>query len=275
MRGLALLAGLVLASCAPAPASEERSSGPTIVSLNPCSDAVLAEVTAPGQLLAISHYSHDPASSSMERATARRFRAVSGSIEEVLVLAPDIVVADQFLPPATRDALDRLGMRLVQMPIVTSTAEAKAQVAQLAALAGQPRKGAALNARIDAALAAAAPDANSPRPSALVWQSGGIVPGGDTLIADLLTRTGLRHFSSGRGMRQADYLPLETLLADPPDVILTAGNAHANEDRALSHPALASLTGTRRERFDRSLLWCGGPTIIRAANRLRHVRDSL
>ena len=76
-------------------------------------------------------------------------------------------------------------------------------------------------------------------------------------------------------MKQADVLPLEAMLADPPVVILTAGEPRANEDRLLAHPALAALKDTRRERFDPSLLWCGGPTIIRAAERLAAVRRSL
>ena len=73
------LAGAVLAlgGCSapaptPGPANSDRSS---IVSLNPCADAILAEVAAPGQLLAISHYSKDPRASSMEADDARRYRA--------------------------------------------------------------------------------------------------------------------------------------------------------------------------------------------------------
>jgi iron complex transport system substrate-binding protein len=76
-------------------------------------------------------------------------------------------------------------------------------------------------------------------------------------------------------MKQADFMPLEKMLADPPEVILAAGDSHAEEDRLLSHPALGSLNGTRRARLDPALLWCGGPTIIRAAQRLAQVRESL
>ena len=67
-------------------------------------------------------------------------------------------------------------------------------------------------------------------------------------------------------------MPLEAMLVDPPQVILAAGNVLGNEDRLLAHPALAALKGARRERLDPSLLWCGGPTIIRAAERLAEVR---
>ncbi|MCB2075346.1 MAG: ABC transporter substrate-binding protein [Novosphingobium sp.] len=274
MRVLALLVGLLAASCSQAPAEVEARQHPTIVSLNPCSDAILAEVADREQILAISHFSQDPSSSSMELDDARSYPAVSGSAEEVLALSPDLIVADEFVPAATRAAFADLGLRLVQLPIVSSVEQAKQQVLNLARLAGHPERGRALNARIDAALAQARPPLGDPV-AAIVWQSGGIVPGRKTLVADMLERTGFAHLSATRGMRQADVLPLEAMLADPPQVIFSAGDPRSNEDRMLSHPALEALDQTSRERFDRSLLWCGGPTIIRAAERLNAVRNSL
>jgi len=139
-----------------------------------------------------------------------------------------------------------------------------------------------LVARMQAALAKAAPRPGSVPVAAVVWQGGGIVPGEKTLIADLLRRTGFSNFSAGQGLRQADLLPLEAMLADPPKVILAAGSANADEDRLLRHPALEALTQTRRaltqtrrENFPPALLWCGGPTVIGAAERLAHVREGL
>jgi iron complex transport system substrate-binding protein len=275
MRGAVALLALALAACSPAPASEAPHQFPAIVSLNPCTDAILAEVADPSQILAISHYSHDAASSSMDLAIARRFAVTGGTVEEVLALRPDVVVSGNFMSPATVGAMNRLGLRLEQLPIAPTIAASEAQVRALARLAGHPERGEALIARIEAALATAAPPPGSAAIPAVVWQSGGIVPGGDTLITELLRRTGFASLSAARGFKQADVLPLEAMLADPPDVILTAGEPRANEDRLLAHPALAALKDTRRERFDPSLLWCGGPTIIRAAQRLAAVRRSL
>ena len=98
-----MLVGLLatlLAGCGGQDAGAPTNDRPTIVSLNPCTDAILAEVSSPGQLLAISHYSHDPAATSMDLTKAMQFRATGGTVEEVLSLDPDIVVAGSFLPPA-------------------------------------------------------------------------------------------------------------------------------------------------------------------------------
>jgi len=271
-----LLPCLILAACAPAPRGEAPRRHPTIVSLNPCADAVLAEVADPGQILAVSQFSHDPAASSMGVAAGRRFPAVSGSVEELAALRPDLVIGDQFVPnPSATAALDRLGLKVERYHIETDLADSEALVRKLARLAGHPARGEALIGRMRAAVAEAAPPPGAAPIPAVVWQSGGIVPGEGTLIADIMRRTGFANFSSARGLRQADLLPLEKMLADPPQVILAAGSPTAEADRLLRHPALAALRGTRREAFPSTLLWCGGPTVIKAAARLKEIRNDL
>jgi len=266
-----LAALTALAACTQQPAQRQKTHVfPTIVSLNPCADAILAEVTQPGQLLALSHYSADPRATSMDPATARQYRKTRGTLEEVIALHPDLVVDGTFVPPATASAYQRLGLRLETLGIAGTVEESRAQIRRLAALAGNPAKGEALIARIDTALAQTAPPPGTRAIPALVWEPGGIVPGDATLIAQLLRRTGFINFAAARGLGQADQLPLERVLADPPRVILAAG-----ETRALGHPALANLTGTTRMPLDPRLLYCAGPTIIPAAHRLAEVRRTL
>lgn len=279
VKGWGSLVALALAGCTAAPAREAAPPNaakalPTIVSLNPCTDAILAEVADPAQLLAISHYSQDPAGSSMDLATARQFRATGGSVEEVLALKPDLVVDGNFTPPATRAALERLGLKLEQVPIAATVPDSVAQVRHLAALAGHPERGEVLVRSIQGALAASKAPASAPVP-ALVWQGGGIVAGEGTLITALLAHTGFTNAAAARGLSQASHLPLEDMLAKPPRVILAAGNSHGEEDRLLSHPALAGLKGTTRAPLEPSLLWCGGPTIAKTLARLAEVRRTV
>ena len=265
---------LLLSACTYAP-TVAPAAHPTIVSLNPCADAILAEVTAPGQLLAISHYSHDPRGSSMPLARARRFPATGGTVEEIAALAPDLVVGDSFTAPATRNALRRLGIRFAALPIAPTIAASEAQTRFLADLAQRREAGERLVKRIDDSLRAAAPPAGWIPRSAIVWQGGGLVAGDETLIAELMDRAGLRSTAATRGLGQGAILPLEAMLADPPRVILAAGNPRAEQDRLLRHPVLAGLTQTARARLDPGLFYCGGPSIPRALARLTAVRDAL
>jgi hypothetical protein len=72
------LSGATMAS-APAPHH--------IVSFNPCTDAILAEVADPAQIAALSTWSSDPVQSSMDVRIARRFPATDGAWEEVVACA--------------------------------------------------------------------------------------------------------------------------------------------------------------------------------------------
>ena len=272
MRMIALL--MLLAGCAQ-PNAPAAVAHPRIVSLNLCADEILAEVAAPGQLLALSHYSHDPRISSMTRAQARLFRTTDGTVEEIVALAPDVVVGDRFTPPATRAALTRLGMRFAETPIASDVAGSVAQVRALARLAGRRAAGEALIARIERGLAAASPPSGFARRSVLVWQGGGLVAGDESLIAELLSRSGFRPAAATRGLGQGAILPLEAMIADPPQVVLTTGDARAEGDRALRHPALERLRGVSRAELDTRLLFCGGPTIPRTAARLAQIRREL
>lgn len=274
--GAGLLAACTAAAAPEVPAPHPSAARhPTIVSLNPCADAVLAEVTAPGQLRAISSYSHDPRASSMDPAIAQRFPAVGGTAEEVLALHPDVVVAGAFNPVASVRAFEALGLRVETVGSVNDLAAARAQVRQLARLAGEPGRGEALIARIDAALAAAAPPTGARPIPTLLWEPGGIVAGENTLVSDLMRRAGFASMAAARGLGQGQHLPLEALIADPPALLLASGDPRANEDRLLRHPALAAVPDMRRADFDPRLTFCGGPTIPRVLDRLRTVRHTV
>lgn len=260
---------LALAVAAPLLASAAPPRLPRIVSINPCIDAVLMQVADPAQIAGISHYSQDARATSIPLAQARRFHATSGTAEEVVALAPDVVITGPHVEPATIAALKRMHIALVQYPVPESVAESAAQVRAIATLAGHAGRGSMLAGRI---AAAAQPFRATPLP-ALIWQSGGLVPGAGTLSDDLLRRAGFRNMSATYGLKQWDVLPLEYLIANPPRVLLSVGAAEVGEDRLTSHPAVRRL-GQRITiaPYPVRLMNCGGPTIIAAMTRLKQVR---
>lgn len=267
--GAVLLAGLVpaTAACAPAvPAAEADTALPTIVSLNPCLDAILVAIAPPDQVLALSHYSRDPGSSSIPVRVAARYGVTGGTAEEVIAARPDLVLASIYLPQPTRSALERAGLRVATFGSPTSVAESIAQVREVARLAGRAAEGEALAARI-------APPSEPPGVpiDTLLWQPGEIVAGEATLIAELLREQGFSSAAARRGLGQADRVSLESVLADPPQVLLVAGDAAGQR-----HPLLgAPLKGTHIAPFDPSLIYCGGPTIARARARLKAIRAAV
>lgn len=262
----------VVAALFAAPAT---AAGPRVVSINPCVDAVLMQVADAGQIAGISHYSQDPRATSIPLGLARRFKVTSGTAEEVVALAPDVVIAGGHVAPSTILALKRLGVRLVQLTVPETIAENEAQIRTIAATVGHPARGTALIARIDAAVAAARPASGAPIP-ALIWQGGGLVPGGGTLADELLRDSGFHNLSVDYGLKKWDVLPLEYLIARPPRVLLSLGSGADDRDRMLHHPVLGSLAGRVAFRpYPGRLLQCGGPSIIDALGTLAAIRRGL
>lgn len=273
-RAFAILALSALAVVAPRDA-RASSPRPRVVSINPCVDAVLVRVAEPEQILAMSHYSHDPQATSIPLEVARRFKVTSATAEEVVALAPDVVMSGPHVSPATIFALERMHIRIEKFSVAESVAESEAQIQRIAAAVGAPERGRALIAAIQRAI----DDARSQRAdrfSAVIWQGGGMVPGKGTLADELLRRTGFRNLSEFYGLAKWDVLPLEYLIAHPPDVVLSVGTGNIERDRMLDHPAIQKL-GERVafRRYPFRLLSCGGPTIIEAVARLSEVRREM
>lgn len=266
-RGAALIALLALAACGGTPQARAPMAAPRLMSLNPCIDAILVQVADPAQIVSISHYSHDPAATSMPLALARRFPANAETAEEVVALRPDIVLLGPHVAPATQDRIRNMGVRIESAGVPATIEESRAQIMAIARAAGHEARGAALVARIDAALARAAPSAGAAPLPALIRQGGGLVPGQGTLADELLARTGFRNMSGTYGLAMWDILPLEPLIARPPALLLT--------DRARPDPGaalLARVPGLRIADFPDRLLQCAGPSLIEAAGRLARIR---
>ena len=295
---LILLLAVSLAGCA-APARVPASGGPQsggpssggIVSTNPCADAMLVEL-APDRLSAISFYSHDPAATSLPLDVARRFPATAGTAEEVIALRPALVVTSSFTPLATRAAYERAGLKTLLLDSPATIAASEAQIRMLAAAVNAPGRGEAMVARIEAALAAASPltlprrqpgsssgaPATLPRPSpekvkratTLLFISGALANGPGNLLDELMMRAGLANAGTGYGLAYTGPVALETIAANPPALILTPGPSRSAE---LRKKVLARMQApTRSAIFARSLVNCGGPTIVTAIMRLAELR---
>lgn len=269
----AAAAGLTAALAGPAQAS---AAPRRIVSLNPCLDVILFHVADRSQIAAISHYSRDLQGSSIGPA-ALGLPFTYESAEEVLALRPDLVLTSRHSAPATRAALKRLGVRTELFTVPDSIEESFAQIRQVAAAAGRHSRGEVLIRRIGAAVARAAPPPGAPPVKALLYQSRGFAAGPGTLMDEMMRRAGLVNAVTRYGLKRSGNVPLEMVIADPPDVLL-AGEARPGAptwaDRVLSHPALARAgTRMRRVTFPERLTYCGGPVILEAMPMLARARS--
>jgi iron complex transport system substrate-binding protein len=158
----------------------------------------------------------------------------------------------------------------------TTVEASEAQIMQVAVAVGAEERGRALNAEIDRALTLALPrpspgkKGQEEKPAALLFIAGNLVNGSGTLLDELLTRAGFRNAAADYGVTFTGSLPIETIAAHPPRVILTPG---PSRNAALRARVLAATgAGTSEAAFPRTLVNCGGPVIIPAITRLAAIR---
>lgn len=265
-----LIAGLTLA-----PSLAQAAAPRRIVSLVSCLDAILVEVADRSQIAALSRQASDPHGSTIA-AIARTLPSTRESAEEILTHRPDLVLASPYTPLPLRGALARLGLRVEVFRLPATISESLAQVRQVAAAAGHPARGEALVARIESALAAAAPPAQAKPVRAVIFQPNGFTTGPGNLMDAMMTHCGFENVAPSYGLKRSGNITLERLVADPPQVLLageTAPGAATWAERVVSHPALKSLTSRMsRATFPMRLFYCGGPVLIQTAQALASAR---
>ena len=256
-------------------AGADRRTPARIVSFNPCLDVILVRLADRRQIAALSHYSRDPDSSNIA-ALAETFPVTYGTAEEVMALHADLVLIDSFTPPATQQALRKLGVRTAPFGAPETVDQSLAQVLAVGEAIGRPDRSRILAQAMAAAIAAATPPAGARRLSALVFQSNGFASAPGTLMDEMMRRAGFDNAAARYGLVRSGHVPLERLIADPPQVLL-AGQAKPGAptwaDRVLTHPALTSIGGRmHRAVLPQRLINCGGPVLIETALVLARAR---
>lgn len=273
----ALLLPLALACISGVARGETQSTHPMrIVSLNMCVDAMLIELVSQDRIAALSHYARDPQRSTISH-IAQHLPITYETAEEVVALRPDLVLTSRHSAIATRNALRRVGIRFELFDVPSTIAGSIEQVRQVARLLGTEREGEAMIARIEQALnAARLPEGEEPLTGA-VYQPGGLSAGASTVVGELMQLTGLNNIAARYGVTTYRPLPLEVLVASPPDVLLvgeTSPGAPLILERIVRHRALRALESQMtQEVFPARLLYCAGPTMIPALETLVSARE--
>ncbi len=253
------------------PAPAQAAGLPRIASMNVCTDQLLVPLADPDQILGLSRFSRD-AWQSFVADEARRFPALSGGAEDILVLRPDIVVASLFDKRSTRELLRQNGLRLAEFAVPRNLDEVKDQIRRMGDLTGHPDRAAAEIARLGAAVAKARQTAVERRYRVLPLSRRGFVTGSDSLVSSLLDEIGLRNAAGDLGVGMGGFASLEAIVSLKPDFLLVseAGDRAEDEGRAfLLHPALERFyPPEKRIVIPERLTVCGGVMIADALDLL-------
>ena len=254
----------------------ERGQPQRIVSMNLCLDSVLVELVPHEHILALSQYSNDPWRSTIAE-IARTLPYTHETAEEIVALKPDLVIASRHSAIATRNALRRVGIRFELFEVPQTVEQSLEQIRHLAALLQRPDEAEALIGRIQQAIERARPLPNARVLTAAVYQPGGLSSGPTTVTGELMQIAGFDNVAGRYGVTTYGLLPLESLVSDPPDVLLvgdTTYGAPMHAERVVHHRALRALQfRMSRQPYPARLVYCSGPTIIDALDALVSARE--
>lgn len=239
-----LLGCFAVIACAASAAAEEPLAKPRrIVSLNLCTDELVLRLADRQAIASVTWLSQDPRNANMAE-VARTLPANHGLIEQVLSHKPDLVIAGAYTTRSTVALLKRVGAPVREFGVPRNIAEMRAQITEVAALLGEPVRGAALIAEIDARLARIAADQAQPRPRALVLRPNGFTVGRGSLVDEILTAAGLVNRAAELGIDNYGQIALEIVALGQADLLIlntTPDGPPSLAHEILHHPVLARL----------------------------------
>ena len=258
------------------PSAANASQPRSIVSLNPCLDAILVRLAPRHQIAAISHFSRIPQQSNIHF-LAQTLPITHETAEEILAHRPDLVLSSQHSSRATRNALMRLGIPVELFGVPQTVEESLQQVDRIGELTGHSGRAIALRHKITRGVERSRLGSGERRLKAVVFQPNGFAAGQGTLMSEMMEIAGFDNVAGRYGIGKWGNLSLEQLIANPPEVLLSgAGTQGARSwaERIMLHPALRSISHQMvQTEFPEKLLYCGGPVLIDTANALVRARQ--
>ncbi|HWB51457.1 MAG TPA: ABC transporter substrate-binding protein [Stellaceae bacterium] len=247
------------------------------ISVNLCTDQLLLALADPASIASVSYLARDCTISVHCRAAAT-VPINYGTAEELIATQPDLVLGGRYTARHAIAIARSLGLKVIDLEPASSLDMIRGQIRDVAAALGQTARGETMVAELDRSLAGAPPPAN-PRPVAALYQANGMTVGVGSLVDMALQIAGFDSLARKLGLQGYMYLPLETLVAYRPDLLIL------NQPRArypslaaavLRHPVLAEALPPERQLVLPKALWiCGGPELGKAIALLAEARVRL
>lgn len=274
-----LVAGAISNASAENNAAREDSHQPApkaVLSMNLCTDQLAMLIAAPGQLISLSRFAHDPQSSAMVD-QAQSWPINHGQAEEIFLLEPDLVLAGTFSSPQTVALLRQLEVPVIEFEPAESFDDIRALLRQMGEVLGQQARAEAVIADFDADLAAIRIESGD-RPRAAFYDLNSYTAGAGTLIDAIMEAASVTNVAVALGYQGIGRLSLEQLVMTGPELLITGRSfeSPARAEEVLTHPALTSVharasTVLIPERYH----ICGTPFTIEAVRRLAAARGAI
>jgi len=269
--GLLVLGFLVVGQAGAEPAQVPQR----IASLNLCLDQMLLKLVPPERIVSVTYLSSEPALSPFA-GQLQGIKLNHGSAEELIPLAPDLILAGDFGAREAVRLLERLGQPVVRLALPQTLDGIRQHIAALGRLVGAEGKAAQLLTELDQALKRlnTPQTGNQGRPRAFWYSANSMVAGSGTLEDELMQRAGYRNLAAELGLSQFQPLALERLLAAEPELLILSqpyGQTFSLAREYLEHPVLARLDA-RRLAVPAALSGCPAPVMAQVIETLADTR---
>ncbi|MGH1350442.1 MAG: ABC transporter substrate-binding protein [Methyloligellaceae bacterium] len=248
-----------------------------VVSMNLCTDQFLLALADREQIISLSPFATDKASSYLGGKAAGLPRIPGGS-ESVLRLKPDVLLATQFDRKSSLKLVEKQGVKVVVLNYPGSLKEIAEQYRIIGNAIGQKQRGEQYYTRFLETLKKSRHIFSMLKISALYYQSGGYASGRHSLVGMLFDHIGLKNHANRHSISYYGNVSIEEIVANPPDIFMIARYTDQSEDQGhkmLEHPALKQILAKKRViAFPVSETVCPGPGTQGALKRLIQLRQS-
>ena len=217
-----------------------------ILSLDLCTDWMLAKYADPTQVLALSPLVHQYPVNWM----TRKWPGHDGSLEQILKLKPDLVLTGEYNAVILRRRLQELGLHVEILPLPKNFSDVGRYEQRFLSLIGK-------SVRETNKLPQTKPG-NRSRPKLLLLGPNGIGTGRNTFEDGLLQYTGWDNYLTSEGYSNLD---LEQIVTHPPDAIhWSTPDSAAQANLFAKHPVLKQVISKKRWIKTEDWRWhCPGP----------------
>ncbi len=192
-----------------------------ILSLSLGIDEILLDLVRPERIVALTYLSVNPEFSNVAERARAVPRHMASSVEKIVRLRPDLILATSFNNPEKVESLKALGCKVITVSRFDSIEGIRRSVRVVATAVGETKRGDALLQRMDRTLREAARlrREGDNRPRVLFAGPGGYTQGRATTINDLIRRAGGVNVAAERLVGIGRLSPEEWLVLKP-DVVL-------------------------------------------------------
>ena len=215
-----------------------------IISTHLCTDEYVFRLVPRNRIEALSYLAGDthPVVSTIAD-KVNGIRLIRPSAEEVLTLAPDLVVLYEGTNPRLKTQLAEMRIPFIEIPWADSLAQIREVTTRLGKEFGEPERAKAMLSEMDKQLSLARSTALGLLVPTLIYEPSGYATAGG-VTDEILSAAGLSNAAASMGTTRSGTIPIETVVAAAPQLLILNGGArHAmsQADFVLQHPALRLL----------------------------------